>query len=132
MINCKISPDVKITAIRLHERGHVRLHDILDCVGFSRRTFYRICKLYRETGDVVRPRSESFGRPRSLNLEGLRYLTELVHHRPDWFLDELTGLMEQNRFISVHYTMIHRELMRAGISLKKLRKIAKERRRPTS
>ncbi|KIJ62778.1 hypothetical protein HYDPIDRAFT_71828, partial [Hydnomerulius pinastri MD-312] len=64
--------------------------------------------------------------PQSLNLEDLQYLIELMHHCPDWFLDELAGLMQQNRFISVHYTTIHRELMQAGISLKKLCKIAKE------
>jgi len=80
-----------------------------------------------ETGHVVKPRSEFLGRPRTLNLEDLHYIPELVHHHPDWFLDEPTGLMESNRFISVHYTTIHRELVRAGVSLTKLCKIAKER-----
>jgi hypothetical protein len=27
------------------------------------------------------------------NLEDVQYLVELVHHRQDWFLDELTGLI---------------------------------------
>ena len=35
--------------------------------------------------------------------------------------------MESNRFILVHFSTIHRELQCAGVSLKKLRKIAKER-----
>jgi len=35
--------------------------------------------------------------------------------------------VESNRFISVHFSTIHCELQRAGISLKKLRKIAQER-----
>ena len=96
-------------------------------VGFSRRTFYRIKKLHDETGNVVKPRSEYPGRPRTLNFEDLQYLLELVHHRPDWFLDELTALMKRNRFVAMHYTTIHRELVRAGVSLKKLRKIASER-----
>jgi transposase len=125
MVNRKISPDVKFAAIRLHEQGILRLHEILDCVGFSRRTFFRIQKLYRHTGDVVKPRSEFTGRPRKLNLEDVQYLVELV--RPDLFLDELTGLMLRNRFVATHYTTIHQELYRAGVSLKKLRKIAKER-----
>jgi hypothetical protein len=51
----------------------------------------------------------------------------LVNHRPDWFLNELLGLLKQNRFISVHYTTIHRELVHAGISIKKLKRIVKER-----
>jgi hypothetical protein len=54
-------------------------------------------------------------------------LLALVCQRPEWFLDELLDLLNSNRFISVHYTTIHRELERAGISVKKLRIIAKER-----
>ncbi|KAJ7894747.1 hypothetical protein B0H13DRAFT_2339121 [Mycena leptocephala] len=49
----------------------------------------------------------------------------------DWFLDELLKLLQHNRFISVHYTTIHRELERAGISTKKLTEIAEERCGPT-
>lgn len=100
----------------------------LDCVGFSRVTFYRIKKLYNETGDVVtEPSSQYTGRPCVFNLQDLHYLLELIRHRPDWFLDELTTLMRHNRYISVHYSTIHPELSQAGISLKKLRKIAKKR-----
>lgn len=103
------------------------LTDILECVGFSKRTFYRVLKLYRDTGNVVKAPSNRRGRPRKLLFEDVEYLIALVHHRPDWFLDELLGLMEHNRFISVHFTTIHRELVHAGILLKKLKKIAKER-----
>lgn len=78
-------------------------------------------------GNVVKPRSQYTGRPCIFNLEDLHYLLELINHCPDWFLDELTTLMRHNRYIAVHYSTIHRELKRAGISLKKLRKIAKER-----
>ncbi|KAF8874798.1 hypothetical protein BD779DRAFT_1427141, partial [Infundibulicybe gibba] len=123
----RISADVKIAAIRLFETGLMRLQDILDCVGFSKRTFYRILSLYRETGDVVRLHSPLRGRPRKLHFDDLTYLISLVRHRPDWFLDELLSLLETNRFISAHYTTIHRELVRTGMSLKKLRRIAKER-----
>ncbi|KIK99789.1 hypothetical protein PAXRUDRAFT_117001, partial [Paxillus rubicundulus Ve08.2h10] len=126
MPNCKISPDVKLAAIRLHQQGLLSLREILDCVGFARRTFFRVHKLYHETGDVIKPRGEFHGRPRTLNLNDLQYLIELVHHRPDWFLDELVGLMERNCFISVHYTTIHHELLCADVSLKKLHKITKE------
>src|SRR6267154_367316 len=43
----KISADLKLAAI--HLQGILRLGEILDCVGFSRMTFYRVKKLY-ETG----------------------------------------------------------------------------------
>ncbi|KAG1744563.1 uncharacterized protein EDB91DRAFT_1123055 [Suillus paluster] len=48
----KISRDVKLAAIRLHERNLLSLRDILDCCGFSRCTWFRILKLWHETGDV--------------------------------------------------------------------------------
>ncbi|KAG0695733.1 hypothetical protein DFH29DRAFT_984880 [Suillus ampliporus] len=120
MANRKISRDVKLAAIRLYEQGILRLHEILEC------SWLLTTHLYERTGDVIKPRSAFTGRPRNLNLEDVQYLVELVHHHPDWFLDELAGLLLRNRFVAVHYTTIHQELHCAGISLKKLRKIAKE------
>ena len=55
MGNRKISHDVKIAAIWLYEWQLLHLDDILDCCGFSERTFYRILKLWQETGDVINP-----------------------------------------------------------------------------
>ena len=46
---------------------------------------------------------------------------------PDYFLDELLRMLKTNRFISVHYTMIHDELIRSGVSRKRLQRIALER-----
>lgn len=123
----KISRDVKLAAINLHEHQHLALEDILACTGFSESTFWRILKLWRETGDVVRHTFGIRGRPRTLHCDDVLYLVRLVQHRPEWFLDELLRLLDTNRFISVHYTTIHRELTRVGISLKKLKRIAKER-----
>ncbi|KAF8968728.1 hypothetical protein BDZ97DRAFT_1755026 [Flammula alnicola] len=123
----KISRDVKIAAIRLYERELLDLEDILDCCGFARRTWFRILKLWRETGDVI-PESQSIrGRVRNLDQEDLAYLLELIRDNPDYFLDELLYLLDTNRFISVHYTTIFRELERLNVSRKKLKKIALER-----
>jgi hypothetical protein len=47
-----------------------------------------------------------------------------VNHCPDWFLDELSVSLSDNRFISIHYTTIYRKLSCAGISCKKLKNIA--------
>jgi transposase len=123
----KISADLKLAAIKLYEQHLLDLDDILDCVGFSERTFWRIQKQYNETGHVEPPISTSRGRPRKLHFDDITYLLALVRQCPDWFLNELLDLLDTNRFIAVHYTTIHRELERAGISLKKLRIIAKER-----
>lgn len=123
----KISSDVKLAAICLYLNGNFPLGTILDCCGFSQRTFRRILKLYEETGWVTKPPTVLQGRRRTLVKKDVEYLLRLVQFRPDFFLDELLELLETNLFISVHYTTIHNELKRCGVSLKKLRKIAKER-----
>jgi transposase len=130
MGNRRISRDVKIAALNLYEQGHLSIKQILACVGFSRSTFFRVLHLWRTVGDVVRPQNRT-GRPRLLHHDDVDHLIQLIHHRPDWFLDELLNLLKHNRFISVHYTMIHRELERAGMSTKKLDEIAEERSEPS-
>ncbi|KAJ6505673.1 hypothetical protein C8R47DRAFT_967791 [Mycena vitilis] len=130
MGNRSISRDVKIAALNLFEHGRLSLKEILKCVGFSRRTFFRILKLWRTTGDVVRSRRRT-GRNRLLHFDDVDYLVRLVQHQPDYFLDELQNLLVHNRFISVHYTTIHRTLERAGLSYKLLKDIAAERSEPS-
>lgn len=122
-----ISLDVKIAAIRLYERGLLDLEDILDCCGFSRRTWFRVLKLWRQTGDVVPGAQSNRGKVRILDQEDLTYLLDLIHDNPDYFLDELLRLLKTNHFISVHYTTIFYELERLNVSRKKLKRIALER-----
>ena len=91
-----ISRDVKIAAIRLYERDLLEITDILDCCGFSRRTWFRVLKIWRETGDVVSPQMGQPGRKSLLIREDLDYLLTLIRDNPDYFLDELLKLMETN------------------------------------
>jgi len=122
----KITRDVKIAAIKLFERYWLDLDAILDICNFSQSTWYRTLKLWQETGDVVKA-GNPIHRSRVLNYDDIQYLKRLIHVNPDFFLDELPTLLQHNRFISIHYTTVHRELIRAGISRKKLQKIASER-----
>ena len=123
----QISRDIKIVAIRLHERQLLDVTDILECCGFSRRTWFCVLKLWRETGDVVSESASLCGQVRSLDYSDVQYLQYLINQNPDYFLDELLRLLKTNRFISVHYSTICRELSRAGVSHKKLQKVANER-----
>ncbi|KAF8833128.1 hypothetical protein BDN67DRAFT_992894 [Paxillus ammoniavirescens] len=116
MVYRNISRDVKLAAIRLHEHDLLELPDILNVCGFLQRTFYCILKLWCETG-----------RPRVFNHEDVDYLIQLIRQKPEYFLDELLRLLRTNHFISVHYSVLHDELERAGMNRKKLRKIAIER-----
>ncbi|KAG2030017.1 hypothetical protein BDR03DRAFT_879419 [Suillus americanus] len=83
MGNRKISADLKFAAIRLHGQGILRLSEILNCVGFSRMTFYRIKKLYNNTGNIVKPRSQYTGCPHIFNLEDLHYINKTAQNMYD-------------------------------------------------
>lgn len=121
-------PDaVKLAAIRLWQAGNMELSEILRIVDFSRATFYRMLDLYERTGEVSKPASITRGRPRTLQREDTDYLITLIKHSPGIFLDELQHLLESNRFIAVHITLIHRELERLNLSTKLMRKKAAER-----
>lgn len=124
---CKISRDVKLAAMRLYERDLLDLPDILDCLRMSKSTFYRVLDLWVTTGDVVKHTFGLCGRPRLLQFEDVDYLKCFIQHRPDWFLDELEFLLQTNRFITINFSTIQRELVRARVSTKKLKKIAMER-----
>ncbi|KAF9220359.1 hypothetical protein BS17DRAFT_759688 [Gyrodon lividus] len=121
----KISRNIKLAAIHLYECGLLEPRDILHVCALSS---YGILKLWHETGDVVKPQDNNLrGHPRIIDHEDIKYLVQLIHQKPNYFLDELLCLLHTNQFISVHYSIIHQELERAGMSHKKLKKIAIER-----
>jgi transposase len=121
---------VKISAMKLYEHNLLCLDTILDVMEMSRSTFFHVQKLWRETGDVVSHKTSLRGRLRALNYDDVQYLLVLIKQNTDYFLDELLYLLKTNQFISVHYTTIHQALEQAGVSCKKLKKIASERSEP--
>ena len=90
---CHISHNVKLAAMQLHNLGLLPLENILLTVGFSESTFYQILVLWNETGDVIKPQKTHLGYPQSLNYNDIKYLLILVHDNPNYFLDELLGLL---------------------------------------
>ena len=110
----KIGCDVKIAAIRLHERSLLDLNDILNCCKISRSTWFCVLKLWQETGNIVSNNNAYCAQARLLNFDNMQYLCQLVKQNPNFFLDELLNLLKANRFISVHYTTIHNQILRAG------------------
>ena len=118
---------IKVSAMRLYEDNILPKPTILAYLGLSSRTFDRVLAIWNSTGDVVKQTNGICGRPRLLHHSDVDYLKRLIQHRPDWFLDELQYLLQTNWFIAAHFTTVHRELVRAGISPKKIQKIASER-----
>ncbi|OAX40795.1 hypothetical protein K503DRAFT_841438 [Rhizopogon vinicolor AM-OR11-026] len=124
----KISRNVKLAAIQLHQCDLLPLCDIFECCGFSERTWFHILKLWRETGDVInrQPSRVLRGRLCTLDHKDIDCLLRLVRQNPDYFLDEFMHMLKTNQFISVHFTTIFCELERIGLSYKKLKQIVKE------
>src|SRR5882762_2767359 len=126
MVYHKISANCKLAAIRLYDSRLLSLDFILSYCGFSRRTWFRVIKLWQETGHVIQHRVPQHGHLRILDTEDIQYLLHLIQFNPDYFLDGLLKLLAQNQFISVHYTTVFHELKQAGMSHKKLKWIAIE------
>ena len=129
MVYRTIHRDVEIAALQLAERQLLPLNDILLCCQISRCSFffYRIMKLWWETGDVINDPQVLRGCYRTLHHTDIHYLLQLICQNPNYFLDELLFMLKTNRFISVHFTTIYDELSCAGVSRKRLQCIALER-----
>jgi transposase len=127
MVYRLISADTKYAAIRMYNANVLELDQICYFLGMSESTFWRSLRLWRKTGYVSKPRSTTRGRPRVLHFDDIHYLIRIIEHRPNLFLDELQHLLATNRFISTHFTTVFRTLEQAGVSRKKLQKIAMER-----
>jgi hypothetical protein len=77
---CKISCDLKLCAIKMYGLDILPLWLILECVGFSLSTFYRILDLWVTTGDVVAHNFGTPGRSRLLHFDDVEYLIRLIRH----------------------------------------------------
>lgn len=57
----------------------------------------------------------------------VQYLLRLAHHKPTLFLDEYQQRLKTYHLLSLSMATIHRELQRAGLSVKRVQKMALER-----
>jgi transposase len=127
MVNRCISDDLKMAALRLNARGRDSVSEILKIVCFSRKTFRRAQRRYNATGTVAKAQVIGRGRPRKAVRGDVQYLIRLAHHKPVMFLDEYQRRVDKYRLLQLSMTTIHRELIRAGLSVKHVQKMAAER-----
>jgi transposase len=127
MVYKKISTDLKEAMIRLDGLGDYDEATMKYVSGFSTRTLRRAKRRYRLTGSAAPPASVGRGRPRKLTRTDGDYLVQLSRHKPSLFLDEYARRLERFRHLPVHISTIHRTLRRAGLSLKRIQKLARER-----
>ncbi|KAI0054488.1 hypothetical protein BV25DRAFT_1783481, partial [Artomyces pyxidatus] len=126
MVFRKISKDLKECALQLWEKGWDE-EDITDALGVSRRSLFRWRNIMDELGTVQKPPSPLVGRVRIITQAILTEMTALYHDHPDTYLDELQVWLAINHDIEISLSGLQKNLDQAGLTLKLLRRLAKER-----
>ena len=126
MVNKHISDDLKEAALHLRNDGHDHEY-IKRITGISRATIYRIEKQRRLTGSIAKTQAICRGHPRLLVQSNADYLLRLARHKPSMFLNEYTRRLGQFHSLDVSFSTIHRTLIRGGLSIKRVQKLASER-----
>lgn len=73
----KISHNLKLAAMHMHDQEILSVADIIDCLNISRCTFCHILDLWRTTGNVVHYTNGVHGRLRLLHFNDINYLRQL-------------------------------------------------------
>jgi transposase len=106
----------------LHRIPVYKIATLAQC---SERTVERILERYAELGvPYTLPRG---CRPRTLEVDDLTYLLDLVHQHPAMFLDEIQSKLLETRYIWVSLATLSRTFRRLGYSNKQISKEAAER-----
>ena len=126
MVNRRISDDLKLAVLRLKACGCDSVSEILDIVGFSKKTFYHVQGQFRRIGTVAKANAIRHGRPQKILLADMRYLVCLACHKPTLFLDEYRSHLERYCLLTVSMVTIHRTLEWAGLNVKQVQKMGSE------
>ena len=126
MVNRKISPDLKETALRLWELGW-DLDLITDSLCISRRSVYRWRAIFEEIQSVTRPLSAPVGRPRAIIRAVMTAITEVYNNEADVYLDELVWWLAIHHDLPISRSALQKTLVTYGLTRKLLHKIARER-----
>jgi len=126
MGNRRISNDLKEAALRMKAHAYSD-EETLEIAQFSLSTLKRAARRKRLTGSVAKAQVIGRGRPRKLAHPDCQYLLSLARHKPTLFLDEYARRLQDGRFLAVSLATIHRTFTRAGLSVKRVQKLAAER-----
>jgi len=126
MGNRKISDNIKQCALDLWNHGWV-LEEICEVLQVSKCSCYRWQTIFEELGTVSQPPSPLVRRTRLLTRAVLTALEYLYAEESDLFLDEACTWLGVVHGITITLSTLSRNLLDAGLTRKKLRKIAAER-----
>lgn len=126
MVDRRISPDLKETALRLWELGwDVEL--ITESLSISRASIYRWRQIFEETQSVNRPPSAPMGRPRAIIRAVMTAIVEVYNNEADAYLNELVWWLAVHHDLPISQSALQKNLVSVGLTRKLLHKIAQER-----
>lgn len=128
MVNHRIPDAAKCIALKLlHKFPNLPLTDILEICDMSIDTFRCAWRRHPLSGSVAKAKAIGRGRPRILSKVDAIYLLNLARHTPTTFLDEYAGLLRDHHYLPASFSTVHRTFERAGLSVKRVQKLARER-----
>ena len=115
MVNCKISPDRKLCALRLWEHGWT-IEDICFALRISWSSLYHWQHIFDERGTVTQPPSNIIGHPRLINHAVLTTVHTIYEEDSDLYLDELITLLAVEHQVHISKSTLSRNLINAGLT----------------
>ncbi|KAJ7083224.1 hypothetical protein C8R44DRAFT_563954, partial [Mycena epipterygia] len=91
------SSDLKERIVQLYLTGDHTMEEITILLGVSIGLVSKVVNLYLQHGQVTDPSSKRTGRPKTLDDEDLRYITEILRANSSLYLDEIQSKLESVR-----------------------------------
>ncbi|KAE9399509.1 hypothetical protein BT96DRAFT_820442, partial [Gymnopus androsaceus JB14] len=120
----------KRIAIKLWDRDSLKplgRDEILEICDMSKKTLYCARRRHCLTGNVAKAAAIGHGRPSLANEVDSSYLLSLAQHTLTQFLHEYQKQLTQHRYVLLSLPTIHCTFKRAGLSVKRVQKLASER-----
>ncbi|SNT24936.1 Transposase [Noviherbaspirillum humi] len=114
-----LSTDLRWKLIAACERGNVSQREVAEFFGVCLATVEKLWRLYRETGDVVKPNPLPRGRSPSIHANAKDHLRQWIEQQPDATLVELCELLQRQLGIAVSRATVSRTLKDMGMRRKK-------------
>ncbi|KAJ7059335.1 hypothetical protein C8F01DRAFT_943782, partial [Mycena amicta] len=122
----KISSDLKDIAIELWDVGW-SLSDICQILHVSPASMYRWNDLMQHFGQTTNPNPALVRREQIVSLAVLSAIRTVFDHEPAVMLDELQWHLAIHHDVAISISALQATLQRAGLTRKKLRRLAAER-----
>jgi transposase len=100
------------------------ISELADC---AKSTIHEILRTHREYGQVNNPHAQHPGRPRSLNIQAINYISSSLEANPALYLDEIQNKLLETFDIDVSIATISRCICRLALTHKKVATTAQER-----